>query len=212
MSSRTQPRPIETERLAAVTGGNNPFQNFGGGAGESRELSGFANDHTGTSGNDTIHADAGDDTVRGGDGADKITGNAGHDWLMGGQGADELHGDNYSEQWTGGNDGLDGGEGDAAADKAFAGGGNDSYTWRPGDGNDEFHGEGGTDTLILQGVGRDELANGLNLHQGGLVPKDFGNGYWGFVNGSGQVQTVSGTFTLGGETVTFYGTEYIKVG
>jgi Ca2+-binding RTX toxin-like protein len=217
MTAESGPKTVETSALAGVSGGNNPFNIQwgsppGGQANRDDNLSGWDNNHQTSGGNDTIHANGGNDTVDAGDGNDKVTGNAGNDSIIGGWGADELHGDNYGEGWSGGNDTLHGGGGDRAADRVFAGGGDDTYTWSPGDGNDEFQGEGGRDTLVLQGITMEQLANGLNLHQGNLRPEPLGSNGWAFVNERGEAQTISGTFSVNGEMVTFYGVEAIRLG
>lgn len=211
MSEKSEPRKISPEALKGVSGGNNPFQNTGGGPGQNTRLNDFDNNQMGTGGNDTIHAMGGNDTVNGGAGNDWIEGGSGNDWIVGGAGADEIHGDQAGDQWNGGSDGLDGGAGDNAADRVYAGGGDDSYQWRPGDGNDTFWGEAGTDTLVLNNVSLQQFQSGLNLHQWGLTPRDEGNGYWSFRDANGNVAEISGTFSINGQTVTFYGTEFIRL-
>jgi hypothetical protein len=86
----------------------------------------------GTTGNDTLIGDAGDDT---------LNGFAGNDTLKGGAGADILNG----------GDGNDTVVGDGGTDQAFLGAGNDTFIWNPGDGNDTVDGGSGHDTLDFVG-------------------------------------------------------------
>jgi Ca2+-binding RTX toxin-like protein len=237
MSEKTSPKTIETEKLSGVTGGISGFGGTfgsginlwqpdsggssgggigvwqpGGGGEQPIDVSlGEGNDkRDGTSGNDTIQAQGGNDTVWGGAGDDKIFGGQGHDWLQGGAGADEIHGD-------GGNDYIEGNalgaDADGAGDLVFAGDGNDTFAWTKGSGDDVFHGQGGVDTLRLQDVNRDELLAGLRADNTQLLLKAEGDGVYSFVwpNGS-PAHDVSGTFTLNGETVTFYNLEKVKIG
>jgi Ca2+-binding RTX toxin-like protein len=87
----------------------------------------------GGSGNDAIKASslaAGKMSLQllGGDGDDTVTGSAGNDRVRGG----------------------------AGNDVAFLGAGNDFYIWSPGDGNATINGQGGTDTLRLNGTAAHE--------------------------------------------------------
>jgi Ca2+-binding RTX toxin-like protein len=199
MSERTAPRKIGGEELKGVTGG------------ATFHMDGNSTKQDGTGQDDTIHAYAGNDTAWGGDGNDKIFGNEGRDWLIGAGGADEIHGDNPGDAWNGDADAMDGGEGDRANDTAYGGGGDDNYVWRPGDGNDQFHGQNGFDTLELKNISLDQLQNGIRWNEGGVTPTQNSDGTWSFFR-DGRAQEISGTFTLNGETVTFYGVERINIG
>src|SRR4029453_14902386 len=66
--------------------------------------------------------------------------------VVGGLGADTILG-------SAGNDILLGGDGNALA---FLGGGNDRFVWNVGDDNDTIDGQGGTDTLQINGSGLGE--------------------------------------------------------
>jgi Ca2+-binding RTX toxin-like protein len=74
-------------------------------------------------------------------------GGAGADSLGGGSGADMLFG-------QAGDDFADGNRGN---DQAFLGAGDDVFQWDPGDGSDVVEGEAGTDTLLFNGSGADEM-------------------------------------------------------
>jgi Ca2+-binding RTX toxin-like protein len=228
MSEKTSPKAIETERLSGVSGGISMFGGTfgsgggisiwpgpggGGGGGEQpidAHLTQGDDKRDGTSGNDTIHAYGGNDSVWAGAGDDKVFGGEGHDWLQGGTGADEIHG-------HGGNDYIEGNAvnaaGDGASDLVFAGDGNDTIAWTKGSGDDVIHGQGGTDTLRLQDVSEEELLAGMNAHNTDLMLKPDGDGLFSFVLPNGKTVTdVSGTFTIGGETVTFYNMEKVRIG
>jgi len=98
-------------------------------------------DIDGGDGNDIVLGADGNDRIAGGNGDDVLSGGPGVDILFGGPGADTIHGD-------AGVDHLNGGLGD---DTLFGGAGADSILWAPGDGNDEFDGQDGTDTITLGG-------------------------------------------------------------
>jgi Ca2+-binding RTX toxin-like protein len=122
----------------------------------------------GCAGRDWLHGGSGDDRLSGDDGHDLLFGGQGNDRLFGGAGRDSLHGDRGNDYLSGGDgdDELRGGQGSdvlaggAGNDHAYGGQGNDVYAYRPGDGNDVFHGEGGkADTIRL-----DSVADGWTLH------------------------------------------------
>ena len=75
-----------------------------------------------------------------------LDGGGGNDTILGGDGNETLLG-------RSGNDSVDGNRG---ADTADLGGGNDSFTWDPGDGSDVIEGRGGRDTLVFNGANVDE--------------------------------------------------------
>jgi Ca2+-binding RTX toxin-like protein len=72
----------------------------------------------------------------------QMFGEGGNDTLIGGAGPDILDGGDNNDTITGreGNDFLYGGNGD------------DTFLWNPGDGNDVFEGQGGTDTVVVNGA------------------------------------------------------------
>ena len=119
----------------------------------------------GTTGNDRIVADAGDDQLNGGDGVDILFGQAGNDTLNGGDGNDTLFGGDDNDTLNGGlgSDELFGGggidtlDGGAGADLLRGGEGNDDLSG--GDGSDELFGEAGDDVLAGN-VGSDVLIGG----------------------------------------------------
>jgi hypothetical protein len=104
---------------------------------------------------DAIHVDAagGDDTVRIDDvngvltTPTRIDGGSGDDTLNGGGGAEILVGGN-------GNDRIDGNGG---ADTAFLGRGDDTFVWDPGDASDVVEGGSGSDTMVFNGSGGNEI-------------------------------------------------------
>jgi Ca2+-binding RTX toxin-like protein len=104
---------------------------------------------------DAIDVDAagGDDTVRIDDvngvltTPTRIDGGNGDDTLNGGGGAEILVGGN-------GNDRIDGNGG---ADTAFLGRGDDTFVWDPGDASDVVEGGSGSDTMVFNGSGGNEI-------------------------------------------------------
>ncbi|NKC30329.1 calcium-binding protein [Roseomonas sp. BU-1] len=152
--------------------------------------------------NDTLRGNAGDDTLLGGDGRDRIGGGAG---------ADLLYGDWAEDRPGGGADTMDGGIGDGAADIAHGGGGDDTYIWRTGDGNDRFHGGAGSDTLVIGGVGPNQLFENFWLQEGVWMTSTDDRTFF-FVNAQGErVQEVSGTLRFGDEVLTFSGVSTIRL-
>ncbi|MBU8536876.1 calcium-binding protein [Falsiroseomonas tokyonensis] len=175
------------------------------GDGMDKIFAGGGNDIIGSGGGtDEVHAGSGNDFVNAGAGDDKVFGGDGHDTIQGRGGSDELFGE-------AGNDFLDGGAHDGVADKAFGGEGNDSFVWAPGDGNDEFHGGNGQDTLLLHGVNLDTLNAALQLYTPGLQMMVDLSGQVSFTNQSGQAVSFSGQITIGGETLKFFDVERLQI-
>jgi Ca2+-binding RTX toxin-like protein len=93
-----------------------------------------------------INGTSGDDVIRAGNGIAALTnltinGGAGNDTIFGGDGADLINSGS-------GNDTVIGGRGN---DTALLGSGDDTFIWNPGDGSDIVEGQGGFDTLLLNG-------------------------------------------------------------
>ncbi len=87
----------------------------------------LANTMTGNTGNNALNGGGGDDVIDGGDGNDSLIGAAGNDTLNGGAGIDNING-------GGGNDRITGGTGNDSL--SAAGGGNDTFVFVSGFGND----------------------------------------------------------------------------
>ena len=108
----------------------------------------------GGGGNDSLDGGEGDDHLYGGDGDDQISGGAGIDYLYGGKGNDILKDASDQDNY------FDGGKGDDYMEAGYNfAGGNDTYIYRKGDGNDVINDVtyGGTssspgDLLILQDI------------------------------------------------------------
>ena len=79
--------------------------------------------------------------------ATRIDGDNGNDTLFGGSGAEVFYGGR-------GDDVVDGNGG---ADTAFLGRGDDVFIWDPGDASDIVEGESGSDTMVFNGSGGDEV-------------------------------------------------------
>lgn len=107
-------------------------------------------------GDDTVDAGSGRDSVFGQEGDDRLDGGGDVDWMYGGSGADTLSGGDGDDVLFG-EAGTDSLVGDAGVDVAIAGDGEDSLTG--GDGNDLLYGQDGADSL-LGGVGIDYLVGG----------------------------------------------------
>lgn len=105
----------------------------------------------GSSHDDRLAGDGGDNIIRGGSGADRIFGRAGDDTLRGQAGADHLFGNAGDDSIFGGagNDTLRGGLGD---DHQFGGGGDDTFIYAFHDGNDTISnvegGSAGSDEVL----------------------------------------------------------------
>lgn len=178
----SKPIPLDPTALDAVTGGTV---------------------HVGNSGAERIVGSNGADLLLGNGGDDAIAGGGGNDQIDGGMGRDVLQGD-------AGDDRLSGGTGDRAGDVAFGGDGNDSYTWSPGDGNDNFRGMAGQDTLSLPTMSLGQLQGALHLTNNGLSMQVSGNSV-SFTDASGRPASFGGTITYGGETLTFTEVERIQI-
>ncbi len=76
-------------------------------------------------------------TIDGGSDNDELLGSQGADTFLGGEDNDTIFGDNGN-------------------DVALMGGGDDSFRWDPGDGNDTLEGQAGTDTMLFIGAGASE--------------------------------------------------------
>jgi Ca2+-binding RTX toxin-like protein len=136
----------------------------------------------GTTGNDTMSAQGGDDEVHGGFGSDFLNGNQGNDVLYGNQGADTLHGGQGDDIVRGGQDedmvfgdlGDDQLFGDLGGDLVDGGEGNDILwggqglvssaadigdTLSGGAGDDYANGNAGND-IVDGGIGNDTLHGG----------------------------------------------------
>lgn len=136
----------------------------------------------GTTGNDTMSAQGGDDEVHGGFGSDFLNGNQGNDVLYGNQGADTLHGGQGDDIVRGGQDedmvfgdlGDDQLFGDLGGDLVDGGEGNDVLwggqglvssaadigdTLSGGAGDDYANGNAGND-IVDGGIGNDTLHGG----------------------------------------------------
>jgi Ca2+-binding RTX toxin-like protein len=220
------PTPLSTETLARVAGGTAGFNEIEG-SWKSETINGTTGSdeiHAG-SGNDSVNAGTGDDEIHGEGGNDFITARSGNDTvfgdecpcdtgddiLIGGGGSDELHGDAPGETEVGGNDAMDGGTGDEAGDQAFGGGGDDSYVWGVGDGNDEFHGDAGNDLLLLDDLTLADLQAGLQLTNSSLLLSLNEAGEVTFIDpATNQAVAFSGSLTIGTETLRFYNIEKIR--
>jgi hypothetical protein len=84
----------------------------------------------------------GNDTLDGGSSADSLVGGAGIDTINGNAGVDTIDGGPGNDKDTGG----------AGDDVVHLGADSDQFTWNAGDGSDRVDGDGGTDTLLLNGA------------------------------------------------------------
>jgi Ca2+-binding RTX toxin-like protein len=149
----------------------------------------------GGSGNDTLTAGGGNDTVRGGTGNDFLYGNSGKDLLQGGSGMDFLHG-------FVGNDTLDGGTG-LHSDTLFGGDGTDvaDYSARTAPltitlDNSAWDGEAGEKDIVnycevvYGGSGNDSITGNVDPNKlegrGGDDSLYGGNGADYLIGGSGN--------------------------
>jgi Ca2+-binding RTX toxin-like protein len=194
--------------LSAATGGtrevhqgdDNPNTLIGTGAPE--ELYGQGGDDSiqGGGGDDHIWGDDGADTVFGGAGNDAVFGSEGHDSLIGGHGNDLLAGGAGDDTLVGGagTDALHGREGD------------DLYIWSPGDGSDSVYDSLGVDTLQLldTGLTTEQFRNGLQLLEGGI---EMFSDRFSADGRSINVEGLSGSITIGGETIRFSGIDRIEL-
>lgn len=114
----------------------------------------FASDHNdrlrGDDANNFLRGRDGDDIVRGENGADRVAGQDGDDMVFGGRGSDRVFG-------GAGNDYVSGGSGN---DLMKGEGGADTFHFKRGDDYDRIRDfQNNTDTLLLEGVGRNPLNN-----------------------------------------------------
>ncbi|OAF14276.1 hypothetical protein AYJ54_42725 [Bradyrhizobium centrolobii] len=147
-------------------------------------------------GNDVIYGDDGDDIIYGGGGSDYLDGWVGNDYLSGGDGKDYISGGP-------GDDILVGGKGDDVFN-GWSVGGNDTYIYAKGDGNDlivEDNSPPDTDVLILTDLTSDEVE--LSQSVDDLLIK---------IKATGEVITVAGHFAnrYGGNNTAGIGLEYIR--
>jgi hypothetical protein len=178
----TDPRKLEGEDLAAVTGGNAVRP------GDPRTVGGSGNDtmlgipQT----NDMMAGRGGNDDMWGGFNNDQMTGGTGDDTMGGGIGRDTMAGD-------AGNDIVDGWEDD------------DTLVWAPGDGNDQLNGGSGTDTLRLEvtGLNAAQLLASFTPDAGSPMPQ--------LVDGVMDLSGVSGSFAIGTETIHVTGFERLEL-
>ncbi|WP_205760888.1 beta strand repeat-containing protein [Luteolibacter luteus] len=109
----------------------------------------------------------GNDALTGGSGADFLDGGAGNDSLLGKGGIDNLLGGD-------GNDSLAGGD---ANDQVSGGNNDDTLIWNPGDDTDLNEGDGGTDTIVVNGGNGSEsfttTANGTRVRFDRITPAPF---------------------------------------
>jgi len=206
-----QPIPLDPAATGKATGG----AYLQGGAGQdTMQGSATADVIFAGAGHDTVVADAGNDQVFGEAGNDLLHGGAGQDALYGGVGQDTLLGGSGQDQLYGedGDDVLDGGGGDRAADLAYGGAGQDSYVWAPGDGNDQFTGGNGVDTLKLQGLSLADLQAALTLLGPAGLQMQVNANVVTITDAAGQPTSFSGAITHGGEVMRFYDIERIALG
>lgn len=139
------------------------------------------------SGNLTIDAGNGDDTVSGGSGNDSIDAGDGDDTVSGQAGNDTITGNDGQDSLSG-NDGNDTIFGDFGADTIFGGAGND--TVNGGSGVDSVFGEADDDT-VFGGAGNDFLfGDGNGAPEGN--DNVFGNSGDDEINGGGGADSLSG--------------------
>ncbi|WP_299419921.1 calcium-binding protein [uncultured Shimia sp.] len=138
----TPPPPAEEGRVVEGTSGDDEIVTEGG------------NDSIlGLAGNDNIIANGGFDTVRGGDGNDRMEGGKQDDFVYGDDGNDALYGHAGDDSLKGG-EGNDSMSGNQGADTLLGNQGDDVL--RGGDDNDSMNGGQGSDTL-KGGSGRDTM-------------------------------------------------------
>lgn len=180
------PKIIDDNALSGVTGG-------AAGGGNDSLRGGSANNYIdGLGGNDSVAGGAGNDMVFGGDGNDLVMGNSGNDNVNGGAGDDVLIGGTGADIING--------------DQVWGAQGNDVVRWHPGEGNDTINGGGGTDQLVLEDTG-------MTLQQlFSAITPDAGSPRPTMSSHSINLTGVSGTITIGGETIRFTGMESLVNG
>jgi Ca2+-binding RTX toxin-like protein len=145
-------------------------------------------------GDDIVYAGEDKDTVEGSFGKDVLYGEEGNDYLKGEQDDDALHGGEGDDVMTGG----------TGIDEAHGGAGDDMYTWDPRfDGNDFFSGGEGKNAIRIDWI------NGLDSrHEFTFQINGEDKGTW--VDGDLVFKgPVSGSITVGGNTLTFMNVERI---
>ena len=112
------------------------------------------NDHlSGTNVADVILGAAGNDELKGSDGDDYLDGGKDHDALFGGGGQDLIFGRDGNDKASGGDD-------------------DDTFVATEGDGNDNYDGDSGTDTLDLSGTAAPAT---VSLERGTATSADIGH-------------------------------------
>lgn len=193
--------PLREDELKQVTGGVGDERISGTSANNNYSTGYGADTVMGWTGNDTINAgsdndiaggQAGNDSVDGGEGTDIVTGGAGQDTVTGGAGSDIIIGGTGADLLMG--------------DAAWGVQGDDNFRWHPGDGNDTIQGGGGTDILVIEdgGLSLQQLLGNIRLDAGSAQPSIQSN----YINLTG----VSGTITIGNETIRFTGLERLVPG
>jgi len=101
-----------------------------------------------------------------------IAGGDGNDSLEGGQ--MQVAAENEKFRGGDGNDSVDGGK---SSDTAHLGGGNDTFRWDPGEGSDVIEGQDGSDTMLFNGAGAPAVENITMTANGGRLNflRDVGN-------------------------------------
>jgi hypothetical protein len=101
-----------------------------------------------------------------------IAGGDGNDSLEGGQ--VQVAAENEKFRGGDGDDSVDGGKG---SDTAYLGGGNDTFRWDPGEGSDVIEGQDGSDTMLFNGAGAPAVENITMTANGGRLNflRDVGN-------------------------------------
>ena len=170
---------------------------------------------TGTEGSDIIYSYNSQDSVDGGggadimnagDGDDTAAGGAGHDTVSGGSGQDKVAGGTGNDEVFG-NDGDDTLAGGTGLDRVMGGQGQDTILWHPGDGDDIINGGTSDDTLRLEDTGLtpEQLMQAIHVAPGMPMPQ---------LNSDGTINLkgVTGTITIGNETIRFSDMEKLVLG
>ena len=98
-------------------------------------------------GNDSARIDDANGAFTGASRPTTISGGNGNDSLQGGQ--TQVAAENETFNGGNGNDTVDGGKGN---DTAYLGNGNDTFRWDNGEGSDVIEGQNGTDTMLFNGA------------------------------------------------------------
>lgn len=128
-------------------------------------------------------------------GNDHLYSAGGNDTVTGGSGTDRMDGGSGDDLMAGG----------AGTDSVSGGEGHDTILWSPEEGNDVLNGGEGVDTLRLEvtGMSLQDVLGALTLAPGSAQPQ--------IVDGVMVLTGVSGTLTIGGETLTFSGFERLEL-